>query len=45
MMRELVELVEALNLSTQKNIVGPYFPEILSLLSIVFGGAFLLFGW
>jgi uncharacterized protein DUF4203 len=45
MMREIVELVQALNLSTQKNIIGNYFPEILALLSIVFGGAFLLFGW
>jgi len=45
MMRELVDLVQALNLSTHKSIIGGYFPEILALLSIVFGGAFLLFGW
>ena len=45
MMREIVELVQALNLSTQKNIIGGYFPEMLALLSIVFGGSFLLFGW
>src|ERR1043166_5756507 len=45
MMRELVDLIQALNLSTHKNIVGAHFPEILALLSIVFGGAFLLFGW
>jgi len=45
MMRELVDLVQALNLSTHKSIIGGHFPEILALLSIVFGGAFLLFGW
>lgn len=45
MIRELVELVHRLNLSTHKNIVGAHFPEIVALLSIVFGGAFLLFGW
>jgi len=45
MMREMIELVQALNLSTHKSVIGSYFPEILVLLSIVFGGAFLLFGW
>jgi hypothetical protein len=45
MMRELVDLVQALNLSTHKSVIGSYFPEILALLSIVFGGSFLLFGW
>jgi hypothetical protein len=45
MIRELVDLVQRLNLSTHKNVVGAHFPEIVALLSIVFGGAFLLFGW
>jgi hypothetical protein len=45
MIRELVALVERLNLSTHKNLVGNHFPEILALLSIVFGGSFLLFAW
>ena len=45
MIREIVAMVERLNLSTHQNIVGSHFPEMLSLLSIVFGGAFLLFGW
>lgn len=45
MIRELVGLVERLNLSTHKNMVGTHFPEILALLSIVFGGSFLLFAW
>jgi hypothetical protein len=45
MMRELVGLVERLNLSAHKNTVGAHFPEILALLSIVFGGSFLLFAW
>lgn len=45
MIREMVELVQRLNLSTHKNLLGQHFPEMVSLLSIVFGGAFLLFGW
>ncbi len=45
MIRELVALVERLNLSTHKSLIGAHFPEIVALLSIVFGGAFLLFGW
>jgi hypothetical protein len=45
MIRELVALVERLNLSTHKNLVGVHFPEVMALLSIVFGGAFLLFAW
>jgi hypothetical protein len=45
MIRELVDLVQRLNLSTHQNVVGQHFPEMVSLLSIVFGGAFLLFGW
>jgi hypothetical protein len=45
MIRELVDLVQRLNLSTHRNVVGAHFPEIVALLSIVFGGAFLLYGW
>jgi len=45
MIGEIVALVERLNLATHKNILGEHFPEIVALLSIVFGGAFLLFGW
>jgi hypothetical protein len=45
MIGEIVALVERLNLSTHQNILGEHFPEIVALLSIVFGGAFLLFGW
>ena len=45
MIRDLVALVERLNLSTPQNMVGNHFPEILALLSIVFGGSFLLFAW
>ncbi len=45
MIRELVDLVQRLNLSAHRNVVGVHFPEIVALLSIVFGGAFLLFGW
>src|SRR5262245_4193739 len=45
MIRDLVALVERLNLSTTQNMVGNHFPEIVALLSIVFGGSFLLFAW
>ena len=45
MIRELVLLVERLNLSGTQNMVGSHFPEMLALLSIVFGGSFLLFAW
>jgi len=44
-MAEIVALVERLNLSTHRNLLGEHFPEIVALLSVVFGGAFLLFGW
>ena len=36
MIRELVDLVQRLNLSTHKNLLGVHFPEMVSLLSIVF---------
>jgi hypothetical protein len=42
---DIVGFVERLNLSHHKSIIGTYFPEIIALLSIVFGGSFLLFGW
>jgi len=45
MIRELVALVERLNLSGSQNMVGNHFPEMIALLSIVFGGSFLLFAW
>ena len=45
MMTEVVSLVERLNLSYHQNLVGAHFQEIVALLSIVFGGSFLLFGW
>ena len=45
MIQDLVGWVERLNFSAHQNIVGDHFPEIIALLSIVFGGAFLLFGW
>lgn len=45
MIEQVVDLIERLNLSTHKNMMGSHFPEIVGLLSIVFGGAFLLYGW
>src|SRR5947207_15613186 len=45
MFLDLVSLVERLNLSSSQKMVGSHFPEIVALLSIVFGGSFLLFAW
>ncbi len=45
MIRELAEMLQRLNLSHPQNFIGEHFPEILSLLAIVFGGSFLLFAW
>ncbi len=42
---DLVCLVERLNLAHSQSFAGTYFAEILALLSIVFGGSFLLFAW
>ncbi len=44
-MQEFTALLERLNLAGPKAAVGGHFPEIVALLSIVFGGAFLLYGW
>ncbi len=44
-LNEIVAFVERLNLSHHKSLIGANFPEILALLSIVFGGSFLLYGW
>lgn len=45
MLKELVDLVGRLNLSAPENMIGAHFPQIMALLSIVFGGAFLLYAW
>lgn len=45
MVRQIAEFIERLNLSAPNAIVGQHFPAIVALLSIIFGGAFLLFGW
>lgn len=45
MLNEITALLERLNLSGHKAVAGEHFPEIVALLSIVFGGAFLLYGW
>lgn len=42
---QLVEWIERLNLAHHQSFVGGYFSEIVALLSIIFGGSFLLFGW
>lgn len=45
MLNEISGLLERLNLSYHTALVGQHFPEIVALLSIIFGGAFLLYGW
>ncbi len=45
MAAELVRFIERLNLAHHQNVVGSYFPDIVALMSIVFGMSFLLFGW
>jgi hypothetical protein len=42
---ELVRLVERLNLAAPASLAGAYFQEMLAILAIVFGGAFLLFAY
>lgn len=45
MFTKFINLVEQLNFSYPKSFVGIHFWEIIALLSIVFGGSFLLFGY
>lgn len=45
MLNEITDALERLNLSYHMSLAGKHFPEIVALLSIVFGGAFLLYGW
>ncbi len=45
MISELVGAIERLNLSHHQSFAGGYFPEMVALLAIVFGGSFLLFAW
>jgi len=43
MLENILEFVQRLDLAHPKHVFGLYFPEIIALLSIVFGGSFLLF--
>jgi hypothetical protein len=45
MTAEIVRLIERLNLSHHQSVVGASFPDIVALMSMVFGVSFLLFGW
>jgi hypothetical protein len=45
MVTDLVRFIERLNLAHHQNAIGNYFPDIVALMSIVFGVSFLLFGW
>ena len=45
MTAEIVRLIERLNLAHHQSVVGSYFPDIVALMSMVFGISFLLFGW
>jgi hypothetical protein len=44
-MEGLLQIVERLDLSYRESLSGPYFGQIVGLLSIVFGGSLLLFSW
>ena len=44
-MGALLEILERLDLSYHASPAGPYFADIVGLMSIVFGGGFLLFSW
>ncbi|OHB71021.1 MAG: hypothetical protein A2W23_05910 [Planctomycetes bacterium RBG_16_43_13] len=45
MISNIVLFLERLNLSYPQTVIGKNFSDIIALLSIIFGGAFLLFGW
>lgn len=42
-MNDIIELIQRIDLAYPKHIFGLYFHEVVALLAIVFGGAFLLF--
>jgi hypothetical protein len=42
---QLVQIVERLNLAAPASLAGAYFQEMMAILAIVFGGAFLLFAY
>jgi len=45
MLEKITGMIERLDLSYHKSMVGAHFPEIIGLLAIIFGGSFLLFAW
>ena len=45
MMEKIVGMIERLDLSSHRTMIGVHFPEIIGLLAIIFGGSFLLFAW
>jgi hypothetical protein len=45
MLDKIAGMIERLDLSYHKTMIGGHFPEIIGLLAIVFGGSFLLFAW
>jgi hypothetical protein len=44
-MGDVLDIFERLDLSYQASLAGPYFDDIIGILSILFGGGFLLFSW
>ena len=44
-MGALLDVMERLDLSHRESLAGPYFADIIGILSIIFGGAFLLFSY
>jgi len=45
MIDRVINFIERLNFSCPESLIGGHFEEMIALLSIVFGGAFLLFGY
>ena len=45
MLEKITGMIERLDLSYHRTMVGTHFPEIIGLLAIIFGGSFLLFAW
>lgn len=45
MIQSIVSFIERMNFSYPQGIVGNYFPEIIALLSVLFGGIMLLYGY
>jgi hypothetical protein len=44
-MQKIIDFIQGLNFSYSESVIGAHFNEIVALMSIVFGGSLMLFGW